>query len=479
MDRIYFFAAILAGAILFSCANKKAAPPNVIGPEIEKGNFSEASAMIDSILQSENISDETRHSLVFLKDSLHRVSLDFSRTKPEIISWVEENQGFTPSDSLLDAWEKANVLEMRVIDGEKRYFRNAAANVFRVDSGALALSQKEKPRSDSPMISLFASEFQQMQPAGAPGEFSLPKKRVKVHYTLTVDADAVPAGEIVKAWLPFPRKDIRRQTGVEFLGASQPDYILSGDKTAHTSIYMEKKARAGKPTVFTADYEFFSQGEWFNLTRLEAKPYDKGNDLFKTYTAERTPNLRFSPRIRKLTDSITKSASSPIEILQACYRHIARNYPWASALEYSTIADIPQYVVENRKGDCGQVSLLLIDMLRYKGVPARWQSGWMLHPGEVNLHDWAEVYLEGAGWIPVDMSFGRGDEIPAKPGREFFMSGIDSYRLYVNSDFSGKFFPEKKFRRSDTVDFQRGEAETSSENLYYDKWDYKMEVSYE
>jgi transglutaminase-like putative cysteine protease len=480
MKRIYFLALLFALGFFFSCTNttKKEFSADELHSEIEKGNFSAVSQQIDSILLNGNVSDSARYALVFLKDSLHRVALDFSRRKSEIVAWIEKNQGFTPSDSLLDAWEKTKSLEFRVIDGEKRYFQNAAPNIFRVDSGARALSQKAKPRSDSPRTMLFASEFKQMRPGKIPGQFLLPSKTMLLHFTLTVDADAVPAGKTVKAWLPFPRKDIRRQTDVELVATSQPDYRLSDDKTVHTSIYMEKTAEAGKPTVFSADYEIVSQGEWFDLSVIKIDPYDKESEIFKTYTAERIPHLQFSERIRTLTDKVVENAENPVEILQRCYRYIATNYPWASALEYSTIADIPQYVVENRKGDCGQVALLLIDMLRYKGIPARWQSGWMLHPGEVNLHDWAEVYFEGVGWVPVDVSFGRGDSIPAKPGRELFMSGIDSYRLYVNSDYSGTYSPEKKYPRSDTVDFQRGEVETDTENLFYDRWDYDMEVKY-
>ena len=98
------------------------------------------------------------------------------------------------------------------------------------------------------------------------------------------------------------------------------------------------------------------------------------------------------------------------------------------------------------------------------------------HPGEVNLHDWAEVYFEGIGWIPIDVSFSRGEPLKNELGRKFFMSGIDSYRLYINNDFSGDFYPAKKYPRSETVDFQRGEVETKSENLYFDKWDYRMEI---
>ena len=449
-----------------------------IQAEIANGNFSLVANMIDSVLATNQASDETRYSLSFLKDSLHRVEIDFMRSKADIVAWIEKNQGFTPTDSLLDAWEKDNVLEYRIIDGEKRYFRNAAPNIFRVDSTARALSKTVKPRSDSPMVTLFENEFKQMAPTEIPGKFLLPKRTMTVHYTLTVDADAVPAGETVKAWLPFPRKDVRRQSDVELISTSQPEFTLSDDKTVHTSVYMEQKAEAGKPTLFSVDFTFSSQGEWFDLNKIEIKPYDKESDLYKSYTSERVPHLMFSPKVRQLTDEITRNAETPVQVLQACYRYIAAHYPWASALEYSTIANIPDYVIDNRKGDCGQVALLLIDMLRYKGIPARWQSGWMVHPGEVNLHDWVEAYFEGVGWIPVDMSFGRGDAISVVPGREFFMSGIDSYRLYVNSDYSGKFVPEKKFPRSETVDFQRGEVEDAEWNLYFDKWDYHMDVEY-
>ena len=56
------------------------------------------------------------------------------------------------------------------------------------------------------------------------------------------------------------------------------------------------------------------------------------------------------------------------------------------------------------------------------------------------------------------------------------MSG-SIYRLYVNSDYSDS-FALKKVPRSETVDFQRGEVESDKWNLYFDRWRYKMEVSY-
>jgi len=58
----------------------------------------------------------------------------------------------------------------------------------------------------------------------------------------------------------------------------------------------------------------------------------------------------------------------------------------------------------------------------------------------------------------------------------FFLGGIDSWRMIVNSDYSAPLMPEKKYPRSETVDFQRGEVEWEGGNLYFNKWKYKMDI---
>jgi transglutaminase-like putative cysteine protease len=116
----------------------------------------------------------------------------------------------------------------------------------------------------------------------------------------------------------------------------------------------------------------------------------------------------------------------------------------------------------------------------------------MLHPGHVNLHDWAEVYYEGVGWVPVDQSFGYsgGDTDKADTSavltdvqqmlKFFFSRGLDAYRLIVNDEY-GKWaplFPAKIYPHNDEVDFQMGEVEWRGGNLYYDQWNYQWEIKY-
>jgi hypothetical protein len=58
------------------------------------------------------------------------------------------------------------------------------------------------------------------------------------------------------------------------------------------------------------------------------------------------------------------------------------------------------------------------------------------------------------------------------------MSGIDAYRLIINDGIGGEFYPAKKFLRSEPWDFQRGEVEWKGGNLYFNQWNYRLEVNY-
>src|SRR5574344_1392073 len=259
---------------------------------------------------------------------------------------------------------------------------------------------------------------------------------------------------------------------------------------------MEQIAKADKPTVFSYELSFTSYNKWFDFKPQEVKPYNKQSQLYKEFTKERKSHVIFSKEIKRITDSVVGNEQNPYLKAKKIFCYIADNYPWASAREYSTIDNIPQYVIDSHHGDCGQVGLLFITMARYAGIPAKWESGWMLHPMEINLHDWCRVFFEGIGWVGVDPSFGRvltPDDLKndVRRGKKnlnsdnsqdnekvyhFFTRGMDAYRFIVNTDYSRSFYPAKIFPRSETIDFQRGEVEWRGGNLYFDRWNYDMEI---
>ncbi|MCK9160518.1 MAG: transglutaminase-like domain-containing protein, partial [Bacteroidaceae bacterium] len=229
---------------------------------------------------------------------------------------------------------------------------------------------------------------------------------------------------------------------------------------------------------FSETFEFTSWGEWYNLRPARILPYDTTTVMYKKYTAERNTHIHFSPRLRALADKLTAGESNPLLKARRIFRWISERFPWASAREYSTIKNIPEYVLDHHHGDCGQVSLLFITLCRICGIPAHFQSGFMMHPNDVGMHDWAEVFFQGVGWVPVDQSFGIPEYGKSAEESGFFLGGIDSWRLIVNNDYSMPLTPKKKYPRSETVDFQRGEVEWEGGNLYFPQWNYRIEVSY-
>lgn len=409
-------------------------------------------------------------------DLHHRLLTDFSKTRDQVKEYIRK---YIPdvTDRQMDEWEKTGELECRVIDGEKRYFNNAAPNLFRINKACAALKAKrdtpgrdgdQKVRSDNTRAIM-------KQASRAKGRLGDPK-HFRIRYTVTVKPDVVPAGETVRCWLPMPRTDVMRQQNVKLLSTSQPEYQRSPMTYAHSTVYMEKKAEAGKPTVFSEEFEFDAYGAWFDLDTANVKAYDTTTPLYKTYTSERDQHIVFTPQIRALAERLTAGATTPLAKARRIFKWIDENFPWASAREYSTIENIPEYVLANKHGDCGQVTLLFLTLCRSIGIPAHFQSGFMLHPGDENLHDWGEIYIQDLGWVPVDMSFG----IPAYAKNEketfFFLGGIDSFRMVVNNDFGCPLYPAKQYPRSETVDFQRGEVEWAGGNLYFDKWKWNLEV---
>ncbi|MBR3450420.1 MAG: transglutaminase domain-containing protein [Bacteroidales bacterium] len=401
-----------------------------------------------------------------------RIAIDFSRDSAYIVDYLKPYYPDLSQEQVAD-WEASKALEGRVIDGQKRYFRNAGRNLFRIDPEARKVFEAVNGKTRD-VEDVYLDDYNRdvIATVRSTGEHLVKPVNFVINYALTVKPDAVPAGETVRAWMPYPREDQNSITGVKLIAASEPGYIIAPDDVEHKSIYMEKKAEAGKPTVFNYTFSFTGFNEWYDFAPEDCKPYDKDSELYKTYTSERKTHIVFTDRIKALADSLTAGIENPYLKVKSIYGWIVDNFPWASAREYSTIGNIPMYVLENKHGDCGQVGLLLVTLCRAAGIPARWQSGWMLHPGAVNMHDWSEIYYEGIGWVPTDVSFGRGrGEVKDIEDEYFFYTkGLDAYRLICNSDYSGQFYPAKNFIRSETVDFQRGEVEWAGGNLYFNQW---------
>jgi hypothetical protein len=444
--------------------------------QLESGNLRQVFLLSDSVKKYSADNLQLFRKADSIAQIAERIGLDFNVSEKQVITQIEKRTG-SFSNARKAEWENKGWLEWRLINGEKMYFKRAVSNLILIrkfyeqkDKGLLEIA------SDPDMIFRLNHTGEIVKASYLKSNPVVPVN-MKITYTITVLPDAVPDGEIIRCWLPWPKRTHPRQQKTELLSSSDSDYIIAPDSAVHSTIYMESISKKGIPAVFSLSFKYQSYGQYFNPGEIKILPYDKTSEIYKKYTSQQLPQICFTENIKKLADSITDKNDSPDEIVRKIYYWFKNNIPWAGALEYSIMPDIPEYVLLNKRGDCGMQTFLFMSMLRYKGVPVRWQSGWMVPPGAENLHDWCEIYYEGTGWVPSDVSYDLQNS-ENKAVKEFYLSGIDSYRLILNDGVAGPFHPEKHYLRSEPFDFQRGEVEWSGGNLYFDKWDYDMRIEY-
>jgi len=449
--------------------------PEEIQKAIDSGEYTRAQKMISEYVSDNKLPDSEKEALLFESERLERIRKDFTKNRDQILTELEKMlPGFSFGD--LEKYERDKSLEMKIIEGKKKYFKNAAANLFRTNKQMKKLKDE---RLDQPTDRL--KDFKKAIVPKIIAESKAAEKKLvyeenfKIIYTLTVKPNAVPAGEIVKCWLPYPKENHSRQQRLKLLSTSEEKYIIAPDSVLQRTIYMKKKVKKDSATKFTFEYEFTAFAEYNDIFSKGIIPTVDAK--LSEYVKERPPHIVFTDEIKALSAKIIGDETNPLEKVKKIFTWIHDNIPWASALEYSTIPNISAYCLENLHGDCGIKTLLFMTLCRYNGIPAKWQSGWMLHPVEVNLHDWCEIYVQPFGWVPVDQSFGLINSENEKE-KYFYIGNTDPYHLIINDDYSRPLFPVKIFPRSETVDFQRGEVEWKGGNLYFDQWNYHLDVSY-
>ena len=128
---------------------------------------------------------------VLPQDELNRrIALDFSKTEAEIRAYIQKYIPNVTDEQMLQ-WERSGALECRIINGEKRYFRNAAPNLFRIDENC----RKIKEAKDGIQHKVYVDDNAVnipivMKEASLSSNGLADPKRVRITYTLTVNADA-------------------------------------------------------------------------------------------------------------------------------------------------------------------------------------------------------------------------------------------------------------------------------------------------
>jgi len=89
---------------------------------------------------------------------------------------------------------------------------------------------------------------------------------------------------------------------------------------------------------------------------------------------------------------------------------VSRNIHYSLSTKSVEASLAASWVLEEQKGVCDELTNLFIAMLRSVGIPARFVSGISYTSAQYienawGPHGWAEVYFEGVGWVPYDVTY--------------------------------------------------------------------------
>jgi transglutaminase-like putative cysteine protease len=467
-------AALLCCALPALASLPPPGPPAIVA-QIDHGQFQAARQAIEQALAKPGLTPQARESLEFQRERMRRILLDFTLTADEAKARIRK-QIPDLGDAEFTRWDQAGLLEHMVIDGRTLYFNRAPANLYRLSAEARARRAVQTPITDGPNETLNDHHRAAFREALATGRTGVLPMRVRVTQTVSVNADAVPAGETVRAWIPYPRAIPGQQDDIRLVASQPAGARIAPADTLQRTAYLEAPAKAGQPTVFKLSYELTLHAQVHPIDPAKVVPATITPEL-APFVQERAPHIAFTDDLRAFSRKVVGDEKNPYRIAQKLFAAVDR-IPWAGAREYSTISNISDYTLHAGHGDCGEQTLLLLTLLRMNGIPARWQSGWMFSTGKYNnIHDWGQLYLAPYGWVPVDVTFGQLRPGPGDDPRLqwFYLGGLDAYRIAFNDDYSRPFVPAKQFPRSETVDSQRGEVEWRGGNLYFDQWDYDFD----
>ncbi len=126
-----------------------------------------------------------------------------------------------------------------------------------------------------------------------------------------------------------------------------------------------------------------------------------------------TTTLRMSALVNKWR----RQSESDRELVNLSLNHF-RNQPFYYTLYPPLVMDNPvdQFLFDSRRGFCEHYATSFVTLMRLAGIPARVVTGYQ--GGEINplgnylivrqsdAHAWAEVWLEGLGWVRTDYRCG-------------------------------------------------------------------------
>ena len=171
---------------------------------IAQGEFTRAEKLMKALPKKVRQVDAVR--IDSLRTIMARIRTDFRMTPEEGVKLIKEKMP-EMTDTQIQHWKDSRALEVMTIDGKEMWFRKSVRNLWLLGK---EFAQQNAEDSYESFLTRRKYYFEAMRtPADENGVRDW--RHVNITFTLDVKADAIPAGETLRVWMPFPYENLRQK----------------------------------------------------------------------------------------------------------------------------------------------------------------------------------------------------------------------------------------------------------------------------
>ncbi len=257
---------------------------------------------------------------------------------------------------------------------------------------------------------------------------------------MEVTVETGPGAHETDLWLPYPvSNEYQTIEDVRLDGNFTENALYRDAATGGLMLYARWKKGSASPRLsltFRARAEERLRKD-FPQTRVTAResipvevlPYLRSTELLPT-----------GGRIGAIARKVTRGKKGTLEKARAVYDWVVENLARDPHVRGCGLGDV-EVTLAKKSGKCADISSVFVAVARGAGVAAREVFGLRLGKKDNEditggHHCWAEFYLPGYGWVPVDPADVR--KVMLKKGlnleeagkyREYYFGAVDQYRV--------------------------------------------------